>query len=284
MPSYLASGEDSCCWRWCSRYVSVQSFATSDILTFLAGVQYATDIADLYNNPENAAIVPAGSVVPKKITIVSSRRFLPVYKEALHEAVQRRMDALGIETILNDRVIMPSDERLLEMENNVEKRTTYTIGTRDGKQIEADLVLGCTGQRPNTHILEKYSPSSLDEGMFVRVSETMQAEGLPKVFAVGDVAAAGVIKAGHTAWDMATVAAENIVTFLRGTDEQILQRFEKTPPKIKVTLGFKHASAETTLKDGDKDTHVFDLTDGTVEGQWQVIWMSIGADMSDPTI
>lgn len=50
------------------------------------------------------------------------------------------------------------------------------------------------------------------------------------------VAAAGVIKAGHTGWNQAEVAARNVLHLIAGTGEP-LERYERSPPQIKVTLG-----------------------------------------------
>ena len=48
------------------------------------------------------------------------------------------------------------------------------------------------------------------------------------------VAAAGVIKAGHTGWNQAEIAAANILASIEGRD---MIEYEKSPPQIKVTLG-----------------------------------------------
>ncbi|KAH7108098.1 FAD/NAD(P)-binding domain-containing protein [Auriculariales sp. MPI-PUGE-AT-0066] len=245
------------------------------------GIQYATDIAELYNNPAYASIRPAGP--SKNITIVHSRpRFLPIYKTAMHDAILKRMDDLGVNVVLDDRVEVPSEDILRKMEANSRRRYTHTVRTRKGKEIEADLVLVCTGQKPNSQLLRKFAPDSLDEWGFVRTEKTMRAHELPKVFAVGDVAEAGAVKAGHTAWNMGTIAADNIIALVKGADEKELQHYTPTPPMIKVTLGMQHGVAET-LKAGVAETVVVESEDGLVEGHWEIIWRSRGADPTDPS-
>ncbi|KZV82503.1 FAD/NAD(P)-binding domain-containing protein [Exidia glandulosa HHB12029] len=245
------------------------------------GIQYASDIADLYNNPEHADRRPAGPH-PKNITLVHSRpRFMPLYKQALHDAIMRRLETLGVKVILDDRVEMPSVDERLKMEHNSFARTTRPVRTKKGKIIECDLVLQCTGQRPNSTLLREYMPDVVGEDGFVRVKPTLQAAG--RIFAIGDVADAGVIKAGHTAWAMGTIAAENIISLINGAREGDLQEYQRTPPMIKVTLGLTNAAAETRPSPEHKDTVVVESSDNPVEGHWEVIWRSRGADPADPT-
>jgi len=222
-------------------------------------------------------------VLPKQITIVSSRRFLPLYKEGLHDAIQRRMDALGISCVINDRIILPSDDILNQMENNKKESATHIIQTRAGKEIEADLFLDCTGQRPNSQLLANYAPNSLSESGFVRVSKTLRVHGLPHIFALGDVADAGCIKAGHVAWEMGTIVAANIVALIRGTSDDDLQSFEHGSGTIKVSLGFQHSASEIVLP-GETETTIVESDNGLTEGHWPLIWHSRGAEDSDPTM
>lgn len=57
------------------------------------------------------------------------------------------------------------------------------------------------------------------------------------VFAIGDVANTSAIKAGHTGWYQAGVAAANIVKMVKDGDETELDEYTPTKPMIKVTVG-----------------------------------------------
>lgn len=72
----------------------------------------------------------------------------------------------------------------------------------------------CTGQKPNSQLMRDFLPSALDKAGYVNVRDTLQidvsrAAGSGELservrrnmFAIGDVANAGVIKAGHTGWN-----------------------------------------------------------------------------------
>ena len=102
------------------------------------GIQFATDIADLYNNPENAEHLPEAlrPAKKKRITIVHSReRFLPLYKQEVHDEVVRRMKELGIEVVLGERLSLPAEDKPGE---------TKTVQTSSGKIIEYDLLVRLT--------------------------------------------------------------------------------------------------------------------------------------------
>ncbi|GAA5881251.1 hypothetical protein JCM16303_004864 [Sporobolomyces ruberrimus] len=260
------------------------------------GIQYATDIADLYNNPANAEHVPE-AVRPankKRITLVHSRdRFLPLYKQEVHDEVMRRLEELGVEVVLGERLELPETDKLGEMK----KVTTST-----GKEIEYDLLLRCTGQKPNSQLMREYLPETINDHGFVKIRPTLQidahsvspkrfSEKLDRIYSIGDVADAGVIKAGHTGWNQAGVAVQNIMCQL-GTEyleqdpsdpkkEYKLTEYEKSPPQIKVTLGLRHSVSELLPSMDAKETFVKTSDEGKVDGAYEHIWKNFGVDPSN---
>lgn len=150
------------------------------------GIQYATDIADLHPS--------------KRVTLIHSRqRLLPTFSEKIHEAALQRLDELGVDVILGDRVILPEGHVFEGKE--LDHRIVHTEG---GRAIETDLQLFCTGQKPNTQLVKSFLPNAVGQkDGLVKVKETMQIKApghnVPHMFAVGDcVDAFGAIKAGHT--------------------------------------------------------------------------------------
>lgn len=102
------------------------------------GIQYATDIADYYNSPHNALHRPVGTL-PKKVTLLHSRdRFLPLYDDVVDAEVKRRLNILGVNVILGDRVSIPSDAELAAQESSGEMRT---VVTEKKKELEFDLLV-----------------------------------------------------------------------------------------------------------------------------------------------
>ncbi|GAA5938540.1 hypothetical protein JCM3775_002154 [Rhodotorula graminis] len=267
------------------------------------GIQFATDIADLYNNPHNVAHLglAEGEAPPpkKRVTLVHSRdRFMPAYKQEMHNEVVRRLEVLGVEVVLGERLALPPQDEDAP-------GTLKTVKLRDGRELEYDLLLRCTGQKPNSQLLGQWLPEALDEHGFVKIRPTLQVDvaGVPdadkrseklrrNVYSIGDVAAAGVIKAGHTGWNQAGVAVQNIMCSLEtdalnaerpsstDAEEPKLVEYERSPPQIKVTLGLQHSASEMCAAMGDQHTHFSVGEGGPVDGHYAAVWTRMGADPS----
>lgn len=103
------------------------------------GIQFASDIADLYNNPDNVShlsLAEGEAPPPKKdITLVHSRdRFLPLYKQEMHDEIVRRLEVLGVKVILGERLQLPPQEE-------DKPGTLKTVKLRDGRELEYDLLV-----------------------------------------------------------------------------------------------------------------------------------------------
>ncbi|KAM0790582.1 hypothetical protein ACM66B_004449 [Microbotryomycetes sp. NB124-2] len=261
------------------------------------GIQYATDIADLYNNPERAHLRPQNARPgSKKVTLVHSRdRFMPLYNKKVHDEVVKRLKELGVDVVLGERLQLPSVEE--DRERKAGEMRSVTL--KDGSVIEYDLVLRCTGQKPNSQLMREFVPEALDEYGFVNIKDTLQVdapssriESMSRIYCIGDVANAGVIKAGHTGWNQAGVAVNNIMSQILcdssaesdssdSKDEPQLLKYEKSPPQIKVTLGLNHSVSELLPSMEAKETVVTTADNGPVDGYWQVVWSRMGVSTDD---
>ncbi|KAJ7229572.1 iron uptake cluster protein [Mycena haematopus] len=203
------------------------------------GIQFATDIAAVY---------PA-----KRVTLLHSRaRLLPRFDSAMHSEILQALEAANVDVILGERLDLAS--------------VAPNVRTTSGRVIDADLVLLCTGQRPNTDLLRALDPRTVDPHTgLARVLRTMQlalvptssasscirrintdSTPYPHVFVIGDAADAfGAIPAGHNAYYQAEVAARNLlrlgvdVAGTKGGGEEELERYTPGEPAIKVSLGLK---------------------------------------------
>lgn len=185
------------------------------------GVQYASDIAYLYGTPTTAPVHPQEepSVPRKKVTLLSSRSLLPRFRPWMHEEAKKRLEALGVEVITDARADLSTLDDSKDASNK-----DRVIKTLDGRQLQAEVVLFCTGQRPNSSFLEAVEPGVVNEsnGMaFVnrhlqlatpsKEGEPQTKQGLNHIFVVGDAADAfDALNAGHTAFEQANYAARNI--------------------------------------------------------------------------
>ncbi|KII89965.1 hypothetical protein PLICRDRAFT_108307 [Plicaturopsis crispa FD-325 SS-3] len=225
------------------------------------GIQYATDIASLYPN--------------KRVTLLHSRnRLLPRYTEEMHNEILRALRELNVEVILGERL----DKESL--------KTPGTVRTLSGRELAADLLLLCTGQAPNTHLLQAMDARTVSpkDGL-AHILRTMQlgvlppADGpgpndaggkaestpYPHIFVVGDAADAfGAINAGRTAAQQGNVAAANVLRLVQrdeqaaGPGEELVE-YAPGPPAIKVSLGMTKVVVENDGKVLTRDNGVPDL-------------------------
>lgn len=196
-----------------------------------AGVEIAADAKDQYPF--------------KSVTLVHSRSALmnrfgvPLQKDAM-----AAMDRLGIEVILNDRVIK-------------EDPTTGSITLKSGLTIECDkfvsahpvllaileteLVpqINCTGQRPSSGALMNLVPAVVSPSGHVRVKPTLQIadDSLPNIFACGDVIETDLPNpSGRSAAVQASVVSDNILQSVQGLEPSHVYS-HGYQSMIKLTLG-----------------------------------------------
>lgn len=120
---------------------------------------------------------------------------------------------------------------------------------------------------------------TLNEFGLITVLPTLQLPHNSHVFAIGDAADTfGAINAGHTAWDQADVAAQNILRLIKAENENKkcvdyeLQTYKPTPPAIKVSLGIQKAVRQTM--DGQ---HLL-IDNGTIDLNSSTMWTRRGLD------
>lgn len=142
---------------------------------------------------------------------------MPLYKQEVHDEIVSRLETLGVEYVLGERLALPSVE-----EERAEGKRMRSVTTKEGKEIKYDLLVShsfvlhtphsphepeeslltyparqqmrCTGQKPNSHLLGGFIPDALNEWGFVKVKTTTQVD-LPssspvdasRIFAIGDV-------------------------------------------------------------------------------------------------
>ncbi|TCD67840.1 hypothetical protein EIP91_011902 [Steccherinum ochraceum] len=245
------------------------------------GIQYATDIADIYPS--------------KTVTLLHSRpRLLPRFDESMHAEIMGALSSLNVTTILGDRLDLSGPPR---SERNKDGILEHVVRTVSGREIRASVVLLCTGSRPNTELVQSFLPDSIvhhgpSKGT-IRVKRSLQvgvpvkptvdglANGLasasiakhdeaspedaeldvpyPHLFAVGDAADAfGAINAGHTAYAQALIAAKNILKLVHAEESSshspaVLEEYRPGAPGIKMSIGKNKMLYQIDDQIGKKD-------------------------------
>jgi NADH dehydrogenase FAD-containing subunit len=118
-----------------------------------------------------------------------------------------------------------------------EKITDYNnhhIETDKGKNIHAEIVLMCTGIKPNSSFMKKYFSQSIDEKGFIKTNNFLQLEKSENIFIAGDVAAIREEKLAQNAEHHAKIIIKNI----RGLKkDQPLQEYRQKQRIMVISLG-----------------------------------------------
>ncbi|KAI1077857.1 hypothetical protein F5B20DRAFT_550578 [Whalleya microplaca] len=166
------------------------------------GVELASDIKDFYRD--------------KDVTLIHSHgQILSHFGNRLGEYALRALrDELKIRVLLNERPKMPTTGNMTR---------SATLSFSDGHEEHFDLVIGCTGQQPNSSILASLLPSAISkESSRILVQPTLQVSTteapIPDtpIFAFGDVAEHGGPRMARAGWLQSEVVLDNILAMIGG--------------------------------------------------------------------
>jgi len=112
--------------------------------------------------------------------------------------------------------------------------TATGVTTRNGRRLDADMVVSARGPRPNTGFISTLGPDALTKDGFVRVQPTLQLKGHPNIFAGGDAIDWQEQKQEGKAGKHAGVIAANVLAYVEGKP---LQEYKGSIEMIAVTNG-----------------------------------------------
>ncbi|KAI8348338.1 hypothetical protein B0O80DRAFT_390564 [Mortierella sp. GBAus27b] len=182
----------------------------------------------------------------KEVTLVHSRdRYMLSYKYGMHEKSAEILTKFGVRQILGDRVIIPEG-------GFVDDFSMIKVSTKGGKEIECDLQILCTGMTPQSDLLGKLSPSSINPtNRLVKTKPSLQIadDNFPNIYTAGDVADLEDVKTGGAAWQQAEVCMRNICKMIANPDIQIkdLRVHSPMPPQILLYFGVAKGVAQLKL-------------------------------------
>ncbi|WP_020671612.1 FAD-dependent oxidoreductase [Amycolatopsis nigrescens] len=166
----------------------------------------------------------------KAVTIVDPADDLLAggFPDEFRAELRRQLDELGVELVLGTslRELPPSDPG---------EAKTFTVHTRSGREITADLWFRCFGVVPVTDYLAGDLASARRDGGDVEVTPQLRLPGQERVFALGDITAIPEAKMAKAAGDHAEVIAANIRTLIQGGQE--LVSYQPAAPGIALPLG-----------------------------------------------
>ncbi|KAF9906244.1 hypothetical protein EC991_000871 [Linnemannia zychae] len=148
----------------------------------------------------------------KEVTLVHSRdTYMPSYKHAMHETTVGILNEFGVREIRGDRVVVPEGGFVNDFK-------MIKVATRDGKEIECDLQILCTGMTPQSDLLGKLSPKSINpKSRLVMTKPSLQIadDDFPNIFTAGDVADLEEVKTGGLAWRQGITCSKNICKLIK---------------------------------------------------------------------
>ncbi|KAF9282234.1 Apoptosis-inducing factor 2 [Linnemannia elongata] len=181
----------------------------------------------------------------KEVTLVHSRdRYMPSYKTTMHEKTVAILAEFGVREIRGDRVVVPEggfkdDFKMIK------------VATRDGKEIESDLQILCTGMTPQSDLLSKLSPESINpKNRLVKTKPSLQIvdDTFPNIFSAGDVADLEDVKTGGAAWRQGIVCMNNIIKLIKTPHTSSTGLTQHSPMAPQIMLYFGVAKAVAQIK------------------------------------
>lgn len=148
----------------------------------------------------------------KKVILIHSSDTLAStrLKAKVQKSLKEVMTTRGIELMLNERVA-----NLQEIEYNKYVKD-QVVKTESGIEIKCDMVLRCTGGKPNTEQFREALGSAVCESGLIKVNEFLQVEETENIFALGDILNTDEEKISVAAAAHADIIAKNIEASLAG--------------------------------------------------------------------
>ncbi|ETW76526.1 hypothetical protein HETIRDRAFT_455065 [Heterobasidion irregulare TC 32-1] len=222
------------------------------------GVQLATDLKEHYPN--------------KHITLIHSRaRLMHTFHPKLHAIIMQRVNDLGIDVVLEDRVIVPEGgfPGAVQLGADDHDSKPFEVALRSGRAISnVDFVILATGQTPqpvpisvSCHSDPESStptPIAIPASGYIPVLRTFQLAqpadstrvAHPHIFAIGDAAATPHQKAARPGFAHAEIVSRNIEALILAnanpsldqskSGDLKLEEYGELPGGIHLSLGKRH--------------------------------------------
>lgn len=141
------------------------------------------------------------------------------YPDKFRHNVEKRIRSRGVDVILDDYI------------DSLDGSTT-----RKGVQLDTDLVVFARGARPNTSwIAPSLGEEAVTKQGFIRVKPTLQVDGYPSIFAVGDAIDYPEQKQLGKYTAHAEVVTANLSSFVK--NKQPSKEYKGQSEMILVTMG-----------------------------------------------
>ncbi|MET8829855.1 FAD-dependent oxidoreductase [Streptomyces sp. NPDC004610] len=193
------------------------------------GLELAGEITEQWPHIEVVVVDPAEDVL--------GGQYLPGLRGALRE----QLTARGVRLELGSALTSPPP-----VEPGV--RRPFSVTTRAGARIDADLWFRCYGMAPRSDMLRGALAAARRPDGHVEVDEQLRVPGTANVFAIGDVTAVPEPKRSKAASEHAAVVAANIRALAAGRPAEEVYRPGESA--ILVPLGATGGASQVPGPDG----------------------------------
>jgi apoptosis-inducing factor 2 len=180
------------------------------------GIELAGEIKAVWPGKQVTLVDVAGDVLGER------------YRPDLKAELRRQLTGLGAGLLLGSPLEAEPPTAAGEL-------GTFTVTTRAGAEVTADIWFRCFGVTPASDYLAGGLAAARRPDGFVEVTPELLVAGQDQVFALGDVSAADQNKGAGAAGRQAPVVAGNIRTLITGEGE--LARYQPPPASIIVPIG-----------------------------------------------
>ena len=171
----------------------------------------------------------------KSVTIIeASDRVLAGTSRKAADHAAKVLKARGVTIRTSERLILSGDASQNPFADGGQ------IQTSSGDRIAFDLLIWCTGGKPNTAYMKAHFPDVLNEAHRIRVTPHLRVVGSDTMFALGDITD---LDENKMAWHIAGQvkhAAHNILQVISGNTQPsdlVTHHAETGNPAMAVTLG-----------------------------------------------
>ncbi|KAF4629729.1 hypothetical protein G7Y89_g8414 [Cudoniella acicularis] len=185
------------------------------------GVQIASDIASFFPS--------------KNVTLIHSwPQLLPNFGRKLHEHTLQALKDLKVDVVLGERPELTH--------RKVGEKEAPILSFKGGRESGYDLVIKCTGQKPNSQLLEKFIPGAVcatTRQILVHPSLQIADPSVPspRIFVLGDVAKTHGPHMARAARAHADVVTANILGMIRQQEPSAVYTPQIYEGVIKLSLG-----------------------------------------------
>ncbi|CAK7241718.1 MAG: hypothetical protein STHCBS139747_003187 [Sporothrix thermara] len=253
------------------------------------------------------------SVADKEVTLVHSRlQLLNRFGPRLHEHVASVLAKQGVLVELGQRVTIEYKDND-NNDNNDDNAPAGagrpgTLHFPDGRSVDYDCILLCTGQTPNSGLLKEAFAGALTASGEIRVTSGLQVvvagdedandndndndkntktggsetgTALTDMYAFGDVAATGGPKMARAGYFQADIVADNIVASIAGKPAKHRYVPKVVEPSIKLTLGKDATVMYMDMNEEQTDSIKVPLKGEAEDMHVEQSWSYLGAKYSD---